>query len=122
LSIKIVSPRSHNETRVSLTLEFLLRATLANYSPALLADTKDVNNLYSAVGIKPKAARFSPKSIGTKEVIDRLNAIVMAFQNFLDSAIAIPRSGMANCIQARQRSKVSNIRRGCHFITRHAKF
>jgi hypothetical protein len=79
LSIKIVSPRSHNETRVSLTLEFLLRATLANYSPALLADTKDVNNLYSAVGIKPKAARFSPKSIGTKEVIDRLNAIVMEF-------------------------------------------
>jgi hypothetical protein len=60
-------------------LEFLLRATLADYSPALLADTKDVNNLFSAVGIQPKAKRFDPKSIATKDVIDRLAAIIPEF-------------------------------------------
>lgn len=63
----------------SLSLEFLLRAALCDYDPALLADTKDVNNLLSAVGIQPKAKKFIPKSIGTKDVVDRLVLIVPEF-------------------------------------------
>jgi hypothetical protein len=67
----------------SLTLEFLLRADLADYGPALLADTKDINNLFSAVGIQPKAKKFIPKSIPTNDVIDRLAAIVIDFNSEL---------------------------------------
>lgn len=67
----------------SLTLEFLLRADLADYDPALLADTKDVNNLFSAVGLRPKAKKFIPKSISTKEVIDRLAAVYPEFNSEL---------------------------------------
>ena len=67
----------------SLALEFLLRAALADHSPALLADTKDVNNLLSAVGIQPKAKKFIPKSIGIKDVIDRFSMIVPEFTSEL---------------------------------------
>lgn len=64
----------------SLCLEFLLRAALCDYSPTLLADTtKDANSLLSALNIQPKAKRFIPKSIGTKDVIDRLAIIVPEF-------------------------------------------
>ena len=41
----------------SLALELIARAALANYSPALLADTKDRNNLYSALGYEPTAKK-----------------------------------------------------------------
>ena len=63
----------------SLALEFLIRASLADYSPALLADPKDWNNLYSSLGFTPTAKKFTPKSIDTKEVIDRLKDIVPEF-------------------------------------------
>lgn len=64
----------------TLALEFLLRACLAAYSPTLLADVKsDWNNLLSAVGIGPTAKKFIPKSISTKETIERLNAMVVEF-------------------------------------------
>jgi hypothetical protein len=77
----LVTPRDDWEFALwsSLTLEFLLRADLADYSPALLADTKDVNNLLSAIGIQPKVKKFIPKSIGTKDVIDRLGAVYPEF-------------------------------------------
>jgi hypothetical protein len=60
----------------SLTLEFLLRADLADYSPALLADPGDPNNLISALGFEPTAKRFVPKSISIAEVIDRLASLM----------------------------------------------
>jgi len=60
----------------SLTLEFLLRADLADYSPALLADAKDPNNLISALGYSPTAKKFIPKSIAIVEVIDRLTSLL----------------------------------------------
>ncbi|MGY3621017.1 hypothetical protein [Bradyrhizobium sp. USDA 10063] len=63
----------------SLTLEHLLRAALADFSPALLADTSDWNNLYSALGYEPTAKKFIPKSIPTAEVISRLSAILPDF-------------------------------------------
>jgi hypothetical protein len=57
----------------SLTLEFLLRAALADYSPALLADAKgDWNNLLSALGYASRKPKFIPKTVGISEVIDRL--------------------------------------------------
>jgi hypothetical protein len=67
----------------SFALEFLARAALADYNPALLADPKDWNNIYSAVGFTPTAKKFIPKSIGIAEVIERLTAIVP-----LDSELA----------------------------------
>lgn len=74
----LASPRDEWEFALwsSLTLEFLLRADLADYSPALLADAKDPNNLISALGFEPTAKKFLPKSIGTAEVVDRLTSLL----------------------------------------------
>jgi hypothetical protein len=65
----------------SLTLEHLLRAALAEFSPALLADTADWNNLFSALGYEPTAKKFIPKSIGTADVISRLTMILSKFDS-----------------------------------------
>ncbi|SFM04119.1 hypothetical protein SAMN03159423_5010 [Bradyrhizobium sp. NFR13] len=67
----------------SLALEFILRTALANFNPALLADTRDWNNLLSALGYEPTAKKFIPKSISVKEVIDRLAAILPEFDSEL---------------------------------------
>jgi hypothetical protein len=63
----------------SLTLEHLLRAALADFSPAMLADAADWNNLFSALGYEPTAKKFIPKSIPTADVITRLSAILPEF-------------------------------------------
>ncbi|MCK1658535.1 hypothetical protein IVA90_13015 [Bradyrhizobium sp. 151] len=63
----------------SLTLEHLLRAALADFSPAMLADKADWNNLFSALGYVPTAKKFIPKSISTAEVISRLSTILPEF-------------------------------------------
>ena len=65
----------------SLTLEHLLRAALADFSPALLADAADWNNLFSALGYESRAKKFIPRSIATAEVIVRLTAIVPEFDS-----------------------------------------
>nr|WP_295831247.1 hypothetical protein [uncultured Azospirillum sp.] len=66
----------------SLSLEFLARAALANVSPTLLADNKENwNNLYYALGFKPKETKFSPKSIAISEVFRRLAVIIPEFTN-----------------------------------------
>ncbi|WP_293797277.1 hypothetical protein [uncultured Bosea sp.] len=66
---------------LSLSLEFLARAALANISPALLAETenKQWGSLYHALGFVPKEQKYSPKSIGTAEVFKRLNLILDDF-------------------------------------------
>jgi len=63
----------------SLTLELLARAALANISPTLLAEHKDWNNLYFALGHAPKAKRFVPNSISISEVFSRLGEILPEF-------------------------------------------
>ena len=65
----------------SLALELLARAALANVSPALLAvaEHKDWNNLYFALGHSPKAKKFVPNSIGISEVFSRLGEIFPEF-------------------------------------------
>lgn len=63
----------------SLTLEFLARAALSNVSPTLLADPKDWNNIYCALGHTPKATKFTPKSIDISSVFSRLKDVVAGF-------------------------------------------
>lgn len=77
---KIWSGRMHEaETNGSeqgifsaITLELLARAALSNISPILLADEKNWRNLSYAIGENTTAKKFTPSSIGIKEVISRL--------------------------------------------------
>jgi hypothetical protein len=68
----------------SLALELLARAALANISPALLAEHKDWNNLYFALGHSPKTKKFVPNSIGISEVFSRLAKILPDFDSRLE--------------------------------------
>jgi hypothetical protein len=45
----------------TLVLEVLARTALANISPTLLADARDWNNLYYALGFTPTATKFIPR-------------------------------------------------------------
>jgi hypothetical protein len=63
----------------SLSLELLARAALANVSPTLVADHKDWNNIYFALGNTPTVKKFSPKSLDISSVLNRLQEIVSAF-------------------------------------------
>ena len=68
----------------TLVLEVLARASLANVSPTLLADPKDWNNLYYALGFTPTATKFIPRSIDMKTVMERLRDIVPGFNSSLE--------------------------------------
>ena len=48
-------------------------------SPTLVADHKDWNNIYFALGNTPTVKKFSPKSLDISSVLNRLQAIVSAF-------------------------------------------
>ena len=63
----------------TFALEFLARACLASVSPVLLADAKDVNNLYFALGIPPKAAKFIPRAVDLRTVAARLRELLPGF-------------------------------------------
>jgi hypothetical protein len=68
----------------SLAMELLARAALSKISPTLLADTKGPDNkswdnTYFALGHTPLTPKFSPVSIGIKEVLSRLQTILPAF-------------------------------------------
>jgi hypothetical protein len=63
----------------SFCLEFLLRADLSDYDPALLADIKDVNNVISAAGYPVNVKRFIPKTAATNDVVDRLSKVATEF-------------------------------------------
>ena len=73
----------------SLALEVVARAALAHISPALLADEKDWNNLYYALGHTPTAVKFSPKSIAVTQVLDRLQDLVPEFDKELKNACVV---------------------------------
>jgi hypothetical protein len=62
----------------TFALEFLVRAALANISPAFLADQSDKNwsNLSHSLGFPPKISPFIPKSIPTQEALKRLMALL----------------------------------------------
>lgn len=63
----------------ALSLEFLARAALAHVSPILLANPQNWRNIMHALGKAPTTKRFSPTSIGTKEVLARLSEIFPEF-------------------------------------------
>lgn len=63
----------------SLALEILARSALSKISPTLLADSSEWQNLYFSLGYPPNSTKFSPKSIGIAEVLNRLRAIVPTF-------------------------------------------
>jgi len=65
----------------SLSLEFLARAALANISPALLADQQNWRNVFYSLGGDLTAKKFTPSSIGTKEVLARLTELIPSFTN-----------------------------------------
>lgn len=68
----------------TLLLELLARAALSHISPVLLADPKDWNNAYHALGFSPKASKFVPKSIDITSVLTRLREILPAFRPELE--------------------------------------
>jgi hypothetical protein len=63
----------------ALGLELLARAALAHISPVLLADAQNWRNLMHALGKAPTAKKFTPASIGTKEVLARLTELLADF-------------------------------------------
>lgn len=63
----------------ALSLELLARAALANISPVLLADPQNWRNTMHALGNAPTAKKFTPTSIGTKEVLARLSELLPEF-------------------------------------------
>lgn len=72
----------------TFVLEFLARATLANVHPALLADAKDWNNIYFALGHTPTASKYHPRSIDTAAVLSRLREVLPAFTTELEGFAA----------------------------------
>lgn len=87
-----MQPLSREDWRFGLTsafvLEFLARSTLAATSPVLLADAKDWNNIYFALGKQPTASKFIPKSVDISAVLTRLRDIVPAFTTELEGFAA----------------------------------
>jgi hypothetical protein len=79
---------SRDDWRFGLTstfvLEFLARASLANISPALLAEPKSWSNLYFSLGHTPNAPKFIPKSIDITEVFARLRDTIPTFTSELE--------------------------------------
>jgi hypothetical protein len=77
----LTQPRndSHFVLMSTFVLEFLGRAALSKFSPTLLADTKDWNNLYFSLGFAPTATKFIPRSIPASHVFERLKLILHHF-------------------------------------------
>jgi len=90
--VQEMQPLSREDWRFGLSsafvLEFLARSALAAKSPVLLADAKDWNNIYFALGEQPTAQKFIPKSIDSSAVLARLRDIVPAFTTELEGFAA----------------------------------
>jgi hypothetical protein len=69
-----------------LCLELLARAALANIAPVLLADPRSPSNLLSALGFAPLEPKFSPRSIGTLDVLKRLRHLLPEFDTELEGS------------------------------------
>ncbi len=69
----------------TLALELLARAALAYVNPALLADPKDWNNIYHALGFQPKSNKFIPRSIDVTTVLNRLQEVLPDFTKELEN-------------------------------------
>lgn len=87
-----MQPLSREDWRFGLTsafvLEFLARSALAGTSPVLLADAKDWNNIYFALGKQPAAQKFIPKSVDASSVLARIRDIIPTFTTELEGFAA----------------------------------
>jgi hypothetical protein len=73
----------------ALTLEILVRASISNISPALVADGKDWNNVLYAVGTDPNQQKFTPKSADISDLMKRAENIFPDFtREMLNFSIA----------------------------------
>lgn len=72
----------------TFVLEFLARAALANIHPTLLADAKDWNNIYFALGHTPTAPKYLPRSITTSAVMAHLRDVLPVFTPELEGFAA----------------------------------
>lgn len=68
----------------TLTLELLARAALAHISPVLLAEGRDWNNVYFALGHEPRVAKFTPRSIDISSVLAHLRDSVAGLDSRLE--------------------------------------
>ena len=63
----------------ALSLEMLVRASLANISPALIADGKDWNSILFAVGKEPNQKKFTPRSAGISLLLEKAENTFLSF-------------------------------------------
>ncbi|MGX1203535.1 hypothetical protein [Marinobacter sp. MBR-105] len=79
----IMADKNHSDWEFgfwsALTLEVLVRASIANISPALLADGKDWNNVLYAVGVEPNQQKFTPKSSDISDLLKRAESLFSSF-------------------------------------------
>ena len=59
----------------ALALEMLVRASISNISPALVADGKDWSSILYAVGKTPNQSKFTPKSAAISDLLNRTESI-----------------------------------------------
>ncbi len=73
----------------ALSLEILVRASISNISPALIADGKDWNNILYAVGHDPNQQKFTPKSADISDLLKRAENLFPDFtREMLNFSIA----------------------------------
>jgi len=63
----------------AFTLELLIRALVANTSPALIADIQDWNNVLYGLGFEPKKQKFVAKSAAITELVARAEDLCTEF-------------------------------------------
>ena len=63
----------------ALTLEMLVRSSVAAKSPALIADMQDWSNVLYGLGIQPKKAKFVPKSASISDLVSRAEELIPDF-------------------------------------------
>lgn len=72
----------------ALTLEILARASLSNISPVLVAEGKDWNNIFYALGNNPNVQKFQPRTTDISELFRRVENIFPKFtKEMLDFSI-----------------------------------
>jgi hypothetical protein len=84
----LISNDWRNGLYSAFVLEFVARSALAFSSPALLADGKDWDNVYFALGHEPTKTKFIPKSIDISAVLKHLREINPTFTSELEGFAA----------------------------------
>ena len=73
----------------ALCLEMIVRGSVSNVSPVLIADTKDWNNILFALGKKSGGGKLPPKSIDISEVLKRAESMFPTFNREMVNSCAL---------------------------------